>query len=208
MIAKLGNRNSLIQRQISQVAFSWRPINCLPLCTYANKRLFLSFLKAYCFLFSLFQIFLLARIFQSLHQIQGRLHGPNVSVFSSVPFNYPVALLFVLPILAHHGPEDIWADVILSQNILADPLVPHGVLAHSSIFERQSGCSNSMRRYLARGGAPLYKLYRCLPIGLGLCAVLVSKQVYTLPTSVWNQVWFSGELRECMDVSIVSIPNE
>ena len=70
----------------------------------------------------------------------------------SVPFNYPVALLFVFQILAHHGPEDIWADVILSQNILADPLVPHGVLAHSSIFERQSGCSNSMRRYLARGG--------------------------------------------------------
>ena len=70
----------------------------------------------------------------------------------SVPFNYPVALLFVLQILAHHGPEDIWADVILSQNNLADPLVPHGVLAHSSIFERQSGCSNSMRRYLAKGG--------------------------------------------------------
>ena len=78
----------------------------------------------------------------------------------SVLFNYPIALLFVLQILAHHGPETIWADVILSQDILADLLVPHGVLGHFSIFERQSGCSNSMRGYLARGGTPLYKLYR------------------------------------------------
>ena len=57
----------------------------------------------------------------------------------SVPFNYPVAQLFVLQILysAHHGPEAIWAGVILFQDILADLLVPHGVLAHISIFERQ-----------------------------------------------------------------------
>lgn len=70
----------------------------------------------------------------------------------SVLFNYPIALLFVLQILAHHGPEAIWDDVILSQDILADLLVPHGVLGHFSIFERQSECSNSMRGYLARGG--------------------------------------------------------
>ena len=25
---------------------------------------------------------------------------------------------------------------------------------------------------------------------------------------VWNQVWFSRELRECMNIFIVSIPNE
>ena len=25
---------------------------------------------------------------------------------------------------------------------------------------------------------------------------------------VWNQVWFSRELRECMGIFIVSIPNE
>ena len=25
---------------------------------------------------------------------------------------------------------------------------------------------------------------------------------------IWNQVWFSRELRECMNIFIVSIPNE
>ena len=34
------------------------------------------------------------------------------------------------------------------------------------------------------------------------------KRIYTLPTLVWNRVWFSRELRECMNVSIVSIPDE
>ena len=29
-----------------------------------------------------------------------------------------------------------------------------------------------------------------------------------LPILVWNQVWFSKELRGCMNVFIVSIPNE
>ena len=96
-----------------------------------------------------------------------------------MPSKYPVALLFVLQILAHHGPEDIWADVILSQNILADPLVLHGVLAHSSIFERQSGCSNSMRRYLARGGAPYISYIGASPSGR-VFAPFWSQNGYTL----------------------------
>ena len=32
-----------------------------------------------------------------------------------------------------------------------------------------------------------------------------SKRVYTLPILVWNRVWFSWELRECMNVVLVSI---
>ena len=37
----------------------------------------------------------------------------------------------------------------------------------------------------------------CRPIGWGFCAILV-----------WIRVWFSRELRACMNVFIVSIPNE
>ena len=46
------------------------------------------------------------------------------------------------------------------------------------------------------------------PKGYGFCAVLVWKRVQTLPILVWNRVWFSRELRECMKVLIVSIPTE
>ena len=45
-------------------------------------------------------------------------------------------------------------------------------------------------------------------IGSGFYAVLVWKQVYTLPILAWNRVWFSRELRERMKLFIVSIPNE
>ena len=48
----------------------------------------------------------------------------------------------------------------------------------------------------------------CHPIGYGFCVVLVWKWVYTLPILVWNWVWFLRELRECMNVFIVSTPNE
>ena len=40
------------------------------------------------------------------------------------------------------------------------------------------------------------------------CPFLVWKRVYTLPILVWNRVWFLRELRECMNVFIISIPNE
>ena len=46
------------------------------------------------------------------------------------------------------------------------------------------------------------------PIGERFCAVLVWKRVYTFPILVWNRVWFLRELRECMNVFIVSILNE
>ena len=31
---------------------------------------------------------------------------------------------------------------------------------------------------------------------------------HVLPILVWNRVWFTKELRECLNVFIVSIPNE
>ena len=34
------------------------------------------------------------------------------------------------------------------------------------------------------------------------------RRVYILPILVWNWVWFSRELRECMNIFVVSIPNE
>ena len=53
------------------------------------------------------------------------------------------------------------------------------------------------------GGTPLHKLYRyVLPKGYAFWAFLVWKQVYTLPILVWKQVWFSKELRECMNMHI------
>ena len=49
------------------------------------------------------------------------------------------------------------------------------------------------------GATPYISHYRyilyVLPIGWGFWAVLVWKWVYTLPILVWNQVWFSKELR-------------
>ena len=50
------------------------------------------------------------------------------------------------------------------------------------------------------------KIQCCLPPCF-YCAVFVWKRVYTLPVLAWNRVWFSRELRECMNVFIVSIPN-
>ena len=36
----------------------------------------------------------------------------------------------------------------------------------------------------------------------------ISSGAYSLPILAWNRVWFSKELRECMNVFVVSIPNE
>ena len=49
------------------------------------------------------------------------------------------------------------------------------------------------------GGAHTYISYigMCRPIGYGVCALLVWKQVYTLPSLAWNRVWLLRELREC-----------
>ena len=55
------------------------------------------------------------------------------------------------------------------------------------------------------GGIPLYKLYRYVPSHR---AGFLRRRVYTLSILVWNRVWFSREQRECMNVFIVSIPNE
>ena len=46
------------------------------------------------------------------------------------------------------------------------------------------------------------------PSGFGFCSVSVQKQVYTLLILVWNRVWFSRELWGCINVIVISIPNE
>ena len=60
------------------------------------------------------------------------------------------------------------------------------------------------------GGTPLYKPHRYVPPvkRYGFWAFLVWKRVYTLPILVRNRVWFSKELRECMNVFVVSLPNK
>ena len=59
------------------------------------------------------------------------------------------------------------------------------------------------------GVTSLYKTYRFVPPQrvwiLGLFGQKTGKD---FPMLVRNQVWFSGELREFMNVFIVSIPNE
>ena len=54
------------------------------------------------------------------------------------------------------------------------------------------------------GGTPLLKPYKYVPPQrVGFSTVLVCVLIL-----VWNQVWFSRALRQCLDVFIVSIPNE
>ena len=48
----------------------------------------------------------------------------------------------------------------------------------------------------------------CCPHRIGFLHSFDLKRAYTWPILVWNWVWFSRELRECMNVFIVSIPNE
>ena len=47
----------------------------------------------------------------------------------------------------------------------------------------------------------------CHPHRIGFLHHVDLKRVYTWPILVWNWVWFS-KLQECMNVFIVSIPNE
>ena len=62
------------------------------------------------------------------------------------------------------------------------------------------------------GGEVLpYLSYRYVPpspIGKGFCTVLVWKREYTLPILLWSREWFLRELQGCMNIFIVSIPNE
>ena len=62
---------------------------------------------------------------------------------------------------------------------------------------------------ITRGELPCIS-YRgmCRPKRYGLRDFLVWKRVYTLPILVWNRVWFSRELRECINVFMVSIRHE
>ena len=59
------------------------------------------------------------------------------------------------------------------------------------------------------GYTPLYKSYRYVPLlRLWVWAFPVCKRVYTLSILVWNRVWFSGELRQRVNVFTASIPNK
>ena len=49
-------------------------------------------------------------------------------------------------------------------------------------------------------------MYR--PKGYGFWGFLVWKRVYTMFILFWSRSWFSRELRERMNVVILSIPNE
>ena len=61
-----------------------------------------------------------------------------------------------------------------------------------------------LRVFGGGGGSPLYKLYRyVLPHQVGFLRRFGQKMGHTLPILVWNQVCFSRELRECMNVFIV-----
>ena len=74
----------------------------------------------------------------------------------------------------------------------------NGVLMHPGISGVYTYEITSWPGQNVPGGTPLFKPYRyVLPQGYGFCAVLV-----------WRRVWFSRELRQCMNVFIVSIQNE
>ena len=59
------------------------------------------------------------------------------------------------------------------------------------------------------GGTPLYKLYRYVPPHrVGFIRRFGLKTGIHFAHLVWNRVWILRELRECMNVFIVSIPDE
>ena len=59
------------------------------------------------------------------------------------------------------------------------------------------------------GGTYLYKSYSYAPPQrVGILRRFGLKTGIGLPILVWSRVWLSRELRECMKVFIVSIPNE
>ena len=68
---------------------------------------------------------------------------------------------------------------------------------------------DSQRGAYPAGGTPLYKLYRYVPPGrVRYLRRFGLKTSIVLPILIWNRDWFSRELRECMNVFIVLIPNE
>ena len=68
---------------------------------------------------------------------------------------------------------------------------------------------DSQRGAYPAGGTPLYKLYRYVPPDrVRYLRRFGLKTGIVLPILVWNRDWFSRELRECMNVFIVSILKE
>ena len=59
------------------------------------------------------------------------------------------------------------------------------------------------------GVTPLYKPYSYMPpYRVGFLRRFGLKTGIHFAHFVWNRVWFLRELRECMNVFIISIPNE
>ena len=73
-------------------------------------------------------------------------------------------------------------------------------------------CTSCIPFWLARGrgsGTPLYKPCRFVPPQrVWILGRFGLNTGVDFPTLVWNRVWFSIELRESMNVLIVSIPYE
>ena len=62
---------------------------------------------------------------------------------------------------------------------------------------------------MSRGGGGGTSLSYISHLGMCILRLFSLKTgIWTLPILVWKRVWFSRELRECMNVFIVSIPNE
>ena len=81
-------------------------------------------------------------------------------------------------------------------------IIPLALMASESIAHEADIDSEPIR---ARGIIVKYKPYRyVLPHRVGFCAVLACKRVDTLPILVWNWVWFSRDLRECMKSTYLS----
>ena len=62
--------------------------------------------------------------------------------------------------------------------------------------------------YWFPGGGPLYKLYGYVPpLRVGFVGSFGLKTGIDLPILARNRVWFTKELRLCVNVFVVSIPN-
>ena len=106
--------------------------------------------------------------------------------------------LFVFVVVFFHVLKASYAPLYLSIYLTIIPRVSVG-------YEMV----DSQRGAYPAGGTPLYKLYRYVPPGrVGYLRRFGLKTGIVLPILVWNRDWFSRELRECMNVFIVSILNE
>ena len=71
------------------------------------------------------------------------------------------------------------------------------------------GLCNFLTLDLTRGYSLMQAILVCAaPKGRVFAPFWSEKRAKTLPILVWNRILFSRELRECMNIFIVSIPND